>query len=88
MTFKPEYPASNFQKISIDSFIKKYKASNPNSDIVELNKNLLYFQQLRKDGINCNCGNPIWIIGSAISGKGCFTCITGETDSSEDYEVE
>ncbi len=28
--------------------------------------------------IKCNCGNPIWVIGSAITGNACFSCITGE----------
>ena len=31
---------------------------------------------------------PIWVAGSAIMGEPvCFTCITGSTDASEDYEV-
>ena len=35
------------------------------------------------------CGNtPIWAAGSETCGwNGCFTCITGEADASEDYEV-
>ena len=27
------------------------------------------------------------MIGSAEAGNACFTCITGEADSSEDYEI-
>lgn len=34
-------------------------------------------------------GNPIWAAGSAITGTPmCFTYMTGETDDSEDYEIE
>ncbi len=88
MTFKPKYANFKFTKISVDSFIEKHKTSNPNSDIVELKKDLLYFRQLKEDGEVCKCGDQIWIIGSAFSGKGCFTCITGDTDFSDDYEIE
>jgi len=36
----------------------------------------------------CHCGNPIWAVGSALCGSAmCFTCITGEADCSEDFEV-
>ena len=27
-------------------------------------------------GVKCACGNPIWVIGSALAGNACFTCIT------------
>jgi hypothetical protein len=33
----------------------------------------------------CNCGQPVW----RLAGCGmCFTCTTGESDSSEDYELQ
>lgn len=38
-------------------------------------------------GERCHCGEPIWVIGSAEAGHTCFTCITGEVDPSEDYEL-
>jgi hypothetical protein len=38
-------------------------------------------------GARCHCGEPIWVIGSAEAGHACFTCITGEADPSEDYEI-
>lgn len=38
-------------------------------------------------GTRCDCGEPIWVIGSAEAGLMCFTCITGSTDCSEDYEI-
>jgi len=88
MTFKPKFAGYQFTKISVDSFIEKYKLNNSKSDLNKLKKNILYFRQLKKDGVKCSCGNSLWIIGSAVSGKGCFTCITGETDASDDYEIE
>jgi hypothetical protein len=30
---------------------------------------------------------PIWALGSAIAGRGCFTCITGESSPTGDYEI-
>lgn len=78
----------HFTKIPVDNFIKDFKKKNPKEDFDQLRKDLLYFRQLKKNGVKCNCGNALWVIGSAISGKGCFTCTTGETDSSDDYEIE
>ncbi|MGE4541145.1 MAG: hypothetical protein AB7D35_07780, partial [Bacteroidales bacterium] len=36
----------------------------------------------------CSCGNDIWVIGSASVGNSCFTCITGESYPTDDYEIE
>lgn len=88
MTFKPQFAGYKFTKISVDAFIEKYKTDNPQEDLTKLRKDIFYCRQLKKDGSKCDCGNPLWVIGSAISGKGCFTCITGETDFSDDYEIE
>lgn len=88
MNFKPKFANHQFTKISVDSFIEKYKINNPKEDLMKLRNDILYFRQLKIEGVNCNCGNSIWVIGSAISGKGCFTCITGESDCSNDYEIE
>ncbi|AXI99716.1 hypothetical protein CYPRO_0430 [Cyclonatronum proteinivorum] len=87
MSFKAESPADNFKSISVHKFVKLYKKSNPREDAEMLKKDLIHFRSLKSNGQKCNCGNPIWAIGSAISGMGCFTCITGETDSSNDYEI-
>jgi hypothetical protein len=88
MNFKPDFASIELNKISINNFIKKYKIDNPKEDVKKLKDDLIYFKQLRKEGATCNCGNSIWVIGSAISGKGCFTCITGESDCSNDYDIE
>jgi hypothetical protein len=87
MTYKTKYAFNNFEKISVNRFIKEYKTINPKADINSLKESLLHFRHLKAKGEKCRCGNPVWAIGSAISGRGCFTCITGEADCSNDYEI-
>ncbi len=41
-----------------------------------------------KDGKRCSCGNDIWVIGAAFVGNKCFTCITGESYPTDDYELK
>ncbi|MBW6484470.1 MAG: hypothetical protein K0B10_15625 [Vicingaceae bacterium] len=77
-----------FKNISINEFVKSTIQSNPDLNSQELTESLLHFKKMKDNGELCICGNPLWVAGSAIVGKGCFTCITGETDSSNDYEVE
>jgi hypothetical protein len=77
-----------FKKISIDEFVAKTIKKNPDLKDVELKRALKDFKERKSKGEMCDCGNPIWIIGSAITGKGCFTCITGDIDCSDDYEIE
>lgn len=76
-------------KITVNRFAKMYVEDNPGEKIDELKLNLKASLSSKKAGAVCgNCGEPIWALGSAIVGwNGCFTCITGESDPSEDYEV-
>ena len=79
-----------FTPITIDDFVKSYKKNNPSEENSNIRAALIETVQAKKDGAKCNqCGQPIWAIGSAVIGwNGCFTCVTGETDSSEDYEID
>ena len=79
-----------FSSISIEDFLKSYKENNPNEDIESLREALSGTAEAMGNGAMCNqCKQPIWAIGSAIVGwDGCFTCITGEADNSEDYEID
>jgi hypothetical protein len=79
-----------FSPISIDDFLKAHKKNNPTEDIKAYRTALEQAVQAKKSGAVCSqCGNPIWAIGTATVGwNGCFTCITGEADSSEDYEID
>jgi hypothetical protein len=77
-----------FIAISIDDYIKKYLANNPNENEAELRKNLNSALADYKKGLKCDCGNDLWVIGSAAVGNSCFSCITGEAQPSGDYELE
>jgi hypothetical protein len=79
---------ANFNYISIDNFLEKTIENTSNSGAQEVKEYLKEFKARKIKGELCHCGNEIWIIGSAYSGKGCFSCITGETDCSDDYEIE
>lgn len=74
--------------ISIKKFATLYvKSNNENkSDVIERLKNAV---QRKKSGETCsNCGEIIWAIGTAVAYQGCFTCITGSTNSEDDYEID
>lgn len=76
-----------FKPISIDDYIAKHLASNPSDDRAEVVANLATALAAFESGAKCSCGEPIWVIGSAFAGNACFTCISGETDSSQDFEI-
>ena len=78
---------NGFQKISSNEFVAQTIKSNPDFKAGELKRALEEFKKRKIQGELCDCGNPIWIIGSAITRKACFTCITGESDYSDDYEI-
>ncbi len=74
--------------ISMESYIKKHSQSNPHSNPESIRKALQEAVKSKKNGETCStCGSTIWALGSAFAGKECFTCITGDTDSSDDYEI-
>lgn len=79
-----------FSPISVDEFVKSYYKNNPKEDDPNLREILIGTANDKKNGAKCGqCGQPIWAVGSAIVGwNGCFTCITGEADNSDDYEIE
>jgi len=76
-------------RISIDEYVKLHMKSNPGDNLKEVMSRLKNAVKRKREGATCTvCGAPIWAIGSAVGGfDGCFTCITGEHDDSEDYEV-
>lgn len=74
--------------ISIEAFINLYRKNNPEVNSNQLRVNLKQAVRDKKNGETCfNCGQEIWAIGSAIVYQGCYSCITGEADSSADYEI-
>lgn len=75
--------------ISINDFVKKYCKTNPNQNPEQLKKRLQEAVKDKKNGATCsNCGEAIWAVGSAIGYYSCFTCLTGDADSSGDYEID
>ena len=79
--------ARGFVPISIPKFVKLHVRSNPGTDARELTQQLRELLQAKRDGAVCECGEPIWVIGSSQVGLSCFTCITGEATPDDDYEV-
>lgn len=78
------------KSIGLEEFIQKTLKINKSMNEIELRNDLLNAINLKKNNEKCTiCGSPIWAIGTAISEwNGCFTCITGEANSSEDFEID
>jgi hypothetical protein len=74
--------------ISFDDYIRKHRIANPDDDITQVKKSLRQAVLDKQNGAKCHCGRPIWAIGSALLYMACFTCLTGEADSSKDYEID
>ena len=76
-----------FVPIDIDEYVRLHAEKNPNTDRTELTSQLTEALQAYQDGLRCGCGNRIWVIGSALAGLSCFSCITGEAVPKSDYEI-
>ncbi len=77
-----------FVPISINGYIKKHLKNNPSENEEDLRKRLNSTLDDYKNGVKCSCGNDIWVIASASVGNSCFTCITGESYPTDDFEIE
>ena len=77
-----------FTSISIDRYVELHMRSNPGDSRKRLKAALESALRASMGGVTCRCGNPIWVIGSALAGNACFTCITGESFPDEDYEID
>ena len=79
---------SVFTFISKDAYLDRFLMANPserrNDVVARLNDTIAAY----RDGKRCSCGEPIWIVGSAETGHGCFTCITGDATPDCDYEID
>lgn len=77
-------------RITIEEFAKKFVEGNPGEKLDNVKSRLKAALRRKLNGGTCSVfGSPIWAIGSAVGGfEGCFTCITGESDDSKDYEIE
>ena len=75
--------------ISINKFANLTVKNNPGTNKAELIASLKAALARKNAGAVCMCcGKTIWAAGSAVTGSDmCFSCTTGEANSSEDYEV-
>ena len=80
-------PSRSFVPISIDDYAQKHCAGNRGEDRSDLIERLKSALARVRAGERCECGNRIWVVGSAVAGLSCFTCITGEAYPSGDYEI-
>ncbi len=78
----------SFTPIALEDYIASHLQVNPQVQPADLRRRLRRALADFKAGRKCRCGNPLWVIGSAEVGNACFTCITGETATSGDYELE
>lgn len=76
-----------FIPIGLMDYVELHLRSNPGTDRDDLIFRLKDMLEDSRRGVRCNCGEPIWIIGSAEVGHGCFACITGDPVPDDDYEI-
>jgi hypothetical protein len=79
---------SGFIPIKLEQYVDLVLKENRGTDRVDLMGRLKESVNACKEGVRCRCGQPIWAIGSAEVGFGCFTCITGEGHPDSDYEID
>ena len=84
---KGEAALRRFTPISIAKYVRLHAASNHGTDVAELSRHLRQVLEAKAAGELCHCGEPIWVIGSAQAGLGCFSCITNQAVPDNDYEV-
>jgi hypothetical protein len=74
--------------ITIEEYVKIHLQENPNENEKVLRVRIEAALDDYKNGIKCQCGRDIWIVGSASSHFGCFNCISGRDFPAGDYEID
>ena len=77
-----------FKAISYDEYVSRHLKVNKDENELDFRKRLREAVDAKKSGRLCDCGNPIWAVGSAVAEHRCFPCITGEADPSGDFESD
>lgn len=77
-----------FIPISINKYVEKHLINNPLENEMDLRKKIDSSLEAYQNEVRCTCGNDIWVVGSAALGHSCFTCITGESEPNEDFEID
>jgi len=79
---------SAFKTISFDEYVVRHLKANKDENELNFRKRLREAVDARKSGRLCDCGNPIWAVGSSTAGYMCFSCITGEAAPCGDFEID
>lgn len=79
---------TGFIPIQLREYVELHLRANREVERTELIQHLESAIAADRAGARCQCGAPIWIIGSAQTGLGCFACITGQTEPDQDYEID
>jgi hypothetical protein len=79
---------TGFTKISLKRYVELHLRANRGTDREDLLARLRSALEAHQRDERCRCGSPIWVIGSAEVGHGCFCCITGEAYPDQDYEID
>ena len=74
--------------ITIDDYVKLHLKKNPKENEKVLRVRLEAALGDYKNGVKCQCGKDIWIVGSASATFACFSCITGKKHPLGDYEID
>jgi hypothetical protein len=77
-----------FVPIPLRDYVRLYLKNNPRDTEAGITWQLQWALKEFMAGTVCQCGEPIWVIGSSQVGLMCFTCITGSRDNSGDYEID
>jgi hypothetical protein len=76
-----------FVPIQLNEYVRKHLKANPGEKKGEFTRQLKDALARYQAGATCDCGEPIWVIGSSVLGDTCFTCATLEAEPSGDYEI-
>lgn len=77
-----------WKPISIDQYIKIHLKKNPDDNDEKLKMRIEAALDYYKNGLKCQCGKDIWIVGSTTAPYGCFSCITGKDHPRGDFEID
>lgn len=76
-----------FIPISLDAYVKQHLENYPETNERNLRNRLEEALSAFQSGVTCDCGNDIWVIGSASVGNSCARCITGHTSMNDYLEI-
>lgn len=79
---------TTFKAIAFEDYVARHLEANNDEVEADFRKALREAVDAKRAGRRCECGSPIWAIGSAVAGAMCFTCITGEAHPSDDFEID